>query len=380
MFTLIDNGDLYGPEPLGQQTLLIVGEAIASIGSVSRADLQSWTNVEFVDAGECFVLPGFIDPHEHILGGSGEKGFSSQTPEISLSEIVTAGITTVVGCLGVDTTTKTLAGLLAKAKGLKEEGLNALIFSGGYNVPPTTITSSIRDDLLFIDEVIGAGEIAIADRRSTQPRTDELARLVSDAYVGGLLAGKSGVTHFHVGNGTARLQSLRELIDHFEIDPRCLYPTHITRSEELLKEAIDLTRLGSYVDIDVTDEDLPFWLRFYQCHGGDFSKLTISSDASITSPHNLYEQLKSCILDGQFTLSEVLRLATANTAEVLRLPRNGRLVEGNYADILIADKQTLELRHVFSKGRALVRDSKLSTHEHFLESSNRRINLRGQRT
>ena len=79
------------------------------------------------------------------------------------------GITTVIGCLAVDTTMKTMAGLLARAKALKEEGLAAFIWSGGYNVPPTTITDSIRDDIMFIEEVVDAGEIAISDERSTDP-------------------------------------------------------------------------------------------------------------------------------------------------------------------------------------------------------------------
>jgi len=39
------------------------------------------------------VTPGFIDPHEHLLGVSGEEGFATQTPEISVSEIICAGIT-----------------------------------------------------------------------------------------------------------------------------------------------------------------------------------------------------------------------------------------------------------------------------------------------
>src|SRR5205085_3581411 len=114
----------------------------------------------------------------------GEQGFSSQTPEVRLAEVVRAGITTVVGCLGVDTTMKTMAGLLARAKALTEEGLTALVWTGGYNVPPTTILSSVRDDILFIAEVVGAGEIAISDDRATEPSPAELARLVSDAHVG----------------------------------------------------------------------------------------------------------------------------------------------------------------------------------------------------
>jgi beta-aspartyl-dipeptidase (metallo-type) len=164
MLTLIENGFVYAPEPRGVQSVLFAGDRIEKIGGVDRRALEAaGLDLEVIDAGDCFVTPGLVDPHEHLLGGSGEEGFSSQTPEIFLREIATAGVTTVVGCLGVDTTTKTMPGLLARAKALGEEGLTAFIWSGGYNVPPTTITGSLRDDLIFIDEVIGAGEVAISD-------------------------------------------------------------------------------------------------------------------------------------------------------------------------------------------------------------------------
>jgi beta-aspartyl-dipeptidase (metallo-type) len=332
-----------------------------------------------IDAANCIVTPGFIDPHEHLLGGSGEKGFSTQTPEIYLSELVPAGITTVVDCLGVDTTTKTMAGLLARAKALKEEGLTAYIYSGGYNVPPTTITGSVRDDILYIDEVIGAGEIAISDERATEPGADGLARLVSDAYVGGMLSGKAGITHFHVGEGRRRLKVLRTLLDDYEVKPAWLYPTHVERNEALMLEAIELTKRGVTIDVDTAAEDLPEWFKFYRDKGGDACRLTASSDASISSPRTLYEQIRSCVVEHKLPLEQTLALVTSNTAGALKFSRKGRLQEGNDSDVPVLRRDSLEIVEVIARGRRMVKGGRLNVTEKFLEESNRRITLSGQK-
>src|SRR6478735_5087838 len=57
---------------------------------------------------------------------------------------------------------------------LREEGLGAYGYSGGYHVPPATLTGSVRGDLVFIEALIGVGEVAISDHRSSQPTCDEL--------------------------------------------------------------------------------------------------------------------------------------------------------------------------------------------------------------
>ena len=266
MLTLIEHADVYAPEPLGRASVLLVGDRVARVGAVDRRAVEAFAaagvDLAVVDAAGCVVTPGFLDPHEHLLGGSGEEGFATQTPEVVLSEIVPHGITTVVGALGVDTTMKTMAGLLARVKGLREEGLSAYCWSGGYNVPPTTITNSIRDDMLFIEEVIGAGEIAIADHRSVDPSAPELARVVLDTHVGGMLSRKAGVTHFHVGGHGQRLRRLRELLDgDYAVMPEMLYPTHLERSGALMDEGVALAARGAHCDLDTVEGELARWVR-----------------------------------------------------------------------------------------------------------------------
>ncbi len=381
MFTLIENGDVYAPEFIGRRSVFLANHTIVKVGDVSREAVEAvGVEVDVIDAAGCIVTPGFIDPHQHLLGGSGESGFASQTPEIALSEIVTAGITTVVGCLGADTTMKTLPGLLAKVKGLKEEGLNAYMWSGGYNVPPTCITSSVRDDVMFINEIIGAGEIAIADERSTQPTAHELARLAHDVYVAGKLSNKAGVVHIHVGDGEDRLKVLREAIKDHAVAPEWFYATHISRSERLMKEAIDLAKGGSYIDIDTADENLTECLKFYLEHTGWEEMLTVSSDASITSPANLFNEIRKCIVDEKYPIEKILPLVTSNTADALKLPIKGRLKEGLAADVLVVTEHGFELREVISLGRRLVKEGSVTFKEKFLKESNRTIDLEGCRS
>ncbi len=381
MLTLIENGEIYAPEPRGRQSLLLIHDRIAKLGDLDhRAIEASGLDLAVVDASGCVVTPGFIDPHQHLIGGSGEQGFNTQTPEIFLTEIIAAGITTVVGCLGVDTTTKTMPSLLAKAKALNEEGLTACIWSGGYDVPPITLTGSLRNDLIFIDQVIGAGEIAISDRRATEPSLDELARLATEAFVGGMLSRKAGVTHFHVGDHRKRLEPLRALVENYAVEARWLYPTHVERNRELMREAAAFTHLGAFVDVDVVEEDLPEQLRFFLDDGGELNRLTVSSDAAIASPRALHQQLRACVVEHRRPLEQALPLVTSNTANALKLERKGRLEEGFDADVLVLRRDSLEIAHVFARGRQMVRDAKPLVAERFLRRSNRRISLYGEKS
>jgi len=381
MLTLIENGEVYAPEPLGRRSVLLTDGKIAKVGEVNRAAVESvGVECEVIDASGCLVVPGLIDPHVHLLGGSGEEGFSSQTPEFFISELVRFGITTVVGVLGVDTTMKTMAGLLAKAKALEEDGLNAYIWTGGYSIPPTSVMQTVRDDILFLDEVIGAGEVAISDERGQDPTPQELARVATDCHVGGMLSRKAGLMHLHVGEGDTRLKPLRDVLDGgFNVKPGWFYPTHVERTPRLMDEAIELAKKGMPIDIDVVEGDAPKWVRRYLDGGGPPERLTLSSDASITSPRGVWEQLRDCIRHCKLDIGQVLALATRNTASILKLRHKGMLEEGRMGDILLLEKDSFEIVHVLSKGVRMVRDGRVVREESFLEKSDREIRLHGRK-
>jgi beta-aspartyl-dipeptidase (metallo-type) len=333
--------------------------------------------VDVVDATGRLVCPGIIDPHEHIIGGSGERGFATMTPEIFVEELIGAGVTTVVGCLGVDVTMKNMPALVAKAKALREQGLDAFAWTGGYRVPPTSLTATVRDDILFIDEVIGVGEVAISDERSMDPEPLELAKVVHDAHIGGMLARKCGLTHFHVGEKAGRLAPLRELIDDYNVEPTWLYATHVERNEPLMREALALARRGVHIDVDIVEEDLPHWLRFHLDNGGDPEQLTVSSDASLSSPRTLLQQLRAAVIGHDFPLDLVWSLATANTARVLQLERHGRLQRGYVANLLVLERGTLDLIGVHGRGGWLMRDGSLVERSRWLEGNKRELHLAG---
>ncbi|RPH29072.1 hypothetical protein EHM92_09800, partial [bacterium] len=228
-------------------------------------------------------------------------------------------------------------------------------------------------DMLFVPEVLGAGETAISDNRSTAPSTAELARLVLDAHVGGILTGKCGVTHFHVGEAPSMLAPIKALLDEpaYAIQPEWLYPTHVERYRALVEEAARLSQRGCTVDMDTVEEDFFAWLPVYLNAGGSKERLTVSSDAAVTPPRNLFEQLRKCVLDVHMPIEQVLPFATVNSATVLHLSRKGRLAEGNDADLLVLEKEGLEIRHVIARGVHVLKNGSMQVKEKWREKSNR---------
>lgn len=377
---ILKNANIYAPEPRGVKDILCIEGRIAKIGTVHLEQLKVMEiPYEVYDLEGAIVFPGIIDPHEHIIGGSGERGYRSRSPEITIPELIAGGITTVVGCIGVDTITRNMFSLLAQAKFYNEEGLTAYIWSGGYPIPPKTLTGSIEKDMILVHEVIGLGEVALSDYRSSEPALRDLAREVAKTYNGGILTGKSGVTHFHMGNGKYHLQPVLDLLNEFDIKETCLYPTHVNRNPEILKQGALATHQGITIDFDCSECDLVSSLESFIDHNGDFNFITLSSDASFSSPATLLEQVKAVIKHFKWPLEKILPLITTNTARILKLDKKGRIEVGADADFVSVDPGSFNLLHVVAGGRFFMREGHILYHQKILDNSNRKIEIYGKK-
>ena len=375
MFTLIKEGNVYAPDPRGTRDILVVGRIIALMAE--QIELTGEFEVQVISARDKLVLPGFVDLHVHLLGGGGEGGFWTRTPDITLSTIARAGVTTLIGCLGTDDVSRHPQTLLAKAYQLEEEGVSAYIYTGSYQLPLATITGSVRKDIALIPKVIGVGEIAISDHRSSQPTFEELARVAAEARVGGMIGGKAGLVHLHVGGGRRMLDPLFRLVKETEIPIGQFLPTHVNRTRELFEQAIDFARMGGNIDLTVQGSQLFFTiatadaLRLALAAGVSLDQLTLSSDSNGSMPvfdeqgkmtgiavgeiQNLYAEWKSLTKEG-FALEDLTKMVTSNPARRVGLFREkGSLDTGKDADILILNED-LSLDSVMAKGRLLVHE------------------------
>lgn len=378
MLTLIQNAQVFAPQPLGLCNILVAGGKIVYLGPEAPG-LDACLEVSVLDIQGACVVPGFIDAHAHITGGGGETGPASRVPPVFLSAFTLAGVTSVVGVLGTDDVTRNTQTLVTQAYGLREEGISAWCHTGGYHLPLTTLTGSVRSDIAFVDPIIGVGELAVSDHRSSQPTLDEFLRVASDAYVGGMMTGKAGIVHCHLGDGTRGLALLRAALDKCEIPARVFNPTHVNRNKPLFQEALALTKYGCFIDLTAfpaghVEPGISAAEAFleYQAGGYPMDRLTVSSDGGGCLPAfdkegrltrigvglsgTLPETLAQ-LLDHGVAMEAALPMLTSNVADLLKFSQKGRLGVGMDADLLVMGEKG-EIRDVMAGGRWHVRRGK----------------------
>lgn len=367
--TLIKGARLYGKQSCD---LLTAGGTIVGINS----DISlSGVEVQVVDASDCDLMPGIVDGHVHISGAGGEGGPETRTPEVPQVAMVEAGVTTVVGCQGMDGITRSLISLLMKAKGLRNQGISSWIYTGAYQVPTPTLSGDVARDLALFEEVIGVGEIAIADHRSSSPTVLELIKLAKQVRNGGMLGKKAGLVHLHMGDSPDPFGLIERAVDESELGFKSFYPTHCNRNSDIHEASkaygkqgwVDLTTssYAHYSDIEVKPSEAVMELLDA---GVPLDHITMSSDGGGSLPH-FDEQGNCCrmeigslkatwkevwdLVDAGLQPEQAWQIVSENPARILKLRGKGRIDIGYDADLLLVKER--ELVAVMAGGKWLKR-------------------------
>lgn len=386
--TLIKGAQVFAPDALGFQDVLMVADRVMSIAPtlpIPNLDCR------VIEAQGQWLVPGFVDSLTHITGGGGEGGFHTRTPEMVLSDAILAGVTTVTGVLGTDAITRSHQNLIAKARALKTEGLNVVCHTGSYHLPAKSLMASIEEDLLFIPEFIGVGEVAISDHRSSQPDAKTIAQLAAQARVAGMLSGKRGMVSIHVGDAPSCLQVLWDAVAHHDISLSQFYPTHINRNTTLLAAGIQHAMMGGYIDFtaSTTDQILASGeIRASEAvlqglaAGVSAAQMSMSTDGHASLPvfdkagrletltvgdmASLHRELVYGIHTLGIDPSSLLHTITQTPADILGLVDTGVIAEGSYADVLLLDPDSLAIQTVICRGQWMLHEGeciKLGTFE-----------------
>ena len=380
MLILIQNAEVYAPDSLGRKDVLLAASKILAIED--KIDPPFGLDVKVIDASGLKLVPGFIDAHVHIAGAGGEGGPATRTPEMQLSEMISAGVTTVIGCLGTDGFGRSVDSVLMKVKALRGEGVSAWMYTGSYQVPTPTITGDVARDILMIEEVIGVGEVAISDHRSSCPSNKELTRLTAHARVAGMLSGKAGILNIHLGDAKDPFRPLYKVMENSEMSLRQFLPTHINRNDYIFEDAKIYGKNGY---LDITTSSYPYYpdeevkpataLRLLLEAGIPIEHITFTSDACGSLPGfdpktgelikvetglpsaNLRELRDAVMVEGLF-LETALRVLTLNPATILKLKQKGRISKGLDADVVLLS-DNLEIHSVIALGQIVVENGVL---------------------
>jgi beta-aspartyl-dipeptidase (metallo-type) len=377
---LIKQADVYQPSYLGKKDVLIAGEKIIAVEDEIDISSLKIPGIIVIDGNGKKLLPGLIDAHVHIAGAGGEGGPATRTPELQLSQMLDGGITTIVGCLGTDGFTRSPESVLMKVKGLKAEGVSAYMYTGSYQVPTPTLLGDVARDIALIEEVIGIGEIALSDHRSSCPTRDELIRLVEHARVGGMLGGKAGIANIHLGDAKNPFRPIYEAVEVSELKLTQFFPTHCNRNHYIFEDAKEYGKKG-YTDLtassypyDMENEIKPSRAILELLKSGvPAEHITMTSDGNGSLPNfdkagnlisidmglpiSIFREFKDTCIEEKLPMETALKMVSSNLADILKLKNKGRIIPGKDADIILIDSD-FNISELFARGQLMTNNYK----------------------
>ncbi|MBQ2400604.1 MAG: beta-aspartyl-peptidase, partial [Lachnospiraceae bacterium] len=288
------------------------------------------------------------------------------------------GVTTVLALLGTDCVSRSLENVLAKSRSLTEDGISAYMLTGSYRIPSPTMTGDIMKDMVLIDKVIGV-KVALSDHRSSVPTVEELARLFSEARVGGMVGGKAGLTVVHMGRGVLGTTGLIKAAEMSDTSLDKILPTHCGRNDQTFEDAVAYSQKGGNFDLTA---DAPMdaaknggaarWVSKALARGVDIKKITISSDGYGSQPkfnekmecigmtysrcNTVHDEFCRMVKDEKIPMEDALKTITSNVAERMGLTGiKGVIAPGADADLVVWDNE-LNISKVYARGKLAYAD------------------------
>jgi len=277
--------------------------------------------------------------------------------------------------------TRSVESVLMKARGLKQEGVSAYIYTGAYQIPTPTMLGDVGKDIAMIDEVIGTGEIALSDHRSSTPTVSELIRLAIHSRIGGMLGNKAGIVNIHMGDAKNPFQPLYNAVEMSELTLKQFLPTHCNRNDYIFEDA---KLYGKNGFVDLTTSSYPYFpeyeikpskaIRELLKARVPLQHITMSSDGCGSLPQfeengnivkletgslaSMFDELRDAVLKENLNLEKALQTVTSNVASILKLPTKGNIAVDKDADLVIIDSD-FQIIHLCAMGSLMIKNSQL---------------------
>jgi beta-aspartyl-dipeptidase (metallo-type) len=382
---ILRHAELLAPDALGRRDVVIAGERIVAVAEPG-VEIRG-IDVRELDLGGLTLVPGFIDNHVHVLGGGGGLGFASRAPELQTSQLTRAGITSVIGMLGFDATTKDMRALVAKTKAFKEDGISAFALTGAtLEHPVPTLTGRIRDDIAFVEEIIGVGEISVSELGYAYDSNGPGAQSIAEAATAGLLAGRLArkrgylclqVPPYH----GACLKPVMDMLERTGPPIGQLLPSHVNQTDAYMADAVTWAKRGGWLDVGANySPDNNFSRATPPARaisqlleaGVPLERILLSSDGNGAPPKEekregqpavanympvgaLQATWRRLIVEEGLSAGDALRVVTSNVAAATGLAHKGRIAAGLDADLVALDADW-QIRSVIARGRVMVED------------------------
>jgi beta-aspartyl-dipeptidase (metallo-type) len=233
----------------------------------------------------------------------------------------------------------------------------------------------------LIDEVIGVGEIAIADHRSSFPTVEELIRLAELARVGGMLGGKAGVVNLHMGDAKNPFNLIYEAVEKSELNFSQFLPTHCNRNDYIFEDAKEYGKKGF---VDITASSYPYFPEYevkpskaideLVKSGVPIEHITMTSDGGGSLPDfdengnlvklvsgppaSIFRETIDLIRNEKMPIEKAILPVTKNPATILKLKNKGQIKENFDADVIVLSKN-FEIIHLIANGTMMIENKKI---------------------